>query len=149
MARFQYSMQSILNVKYKLEGQAKSAFRAAAVKLMEEEERLATIKKRQENYEKEARRLVSSQLDVTEINRCRQAIELMKEAARNQLVVVHIAQRNLEGARARLNEVMKECKTHEKLKDREFEEFKHEIDQEESKAIDELVSYSYQGKANG
>lgn len=147
MARFQYSMQNILNVKYKLESQAKSAFRAAAVRLMEEEERLEGVKKRQEGYEAEARRLVSSQLDVTEINRCRQAIELMKEAARNQLVVVHIAQRNLEGARARLNEVMMECKTHEKLKDREFEEFKHEIDREESKAIDELVSYSYQGKA--
>jgi len=46
-------------------------------------------------------------------------------------------------ARIELNRVMVERKTHEKLRERAFEEFKQEIAQAESKEIDELVSYNY------
>ena len=146
MARFQYKMQNILDIKYKLETQAKTAFAEAAARLAYEEGRLRELRERRAAYEEEAKELVSSKLDVRKIQECRLAIEVMKEYIRNQLVAVHIAQRNLESARIRLNDVMTERKTHEKLKEREFEEFKREVESEESKAIDELVSYSYQGK---
>lgn len=146
MARFQYKMQNILDIKYKLETQAKTAFSAAAARVMQEEEKLEQLKRRREGYEEEARRLVSERLNVLQIQQNQLAIELMKEAIRNQTVALHIAQRNLETARKKLNEVMTERKTHEKLKEREFEEFKREVESEESKAIDELVSYSFRGK---
>lgn len=147
MARFQYKMQNILNVKYKLETQAKTAFSVAAARLMQEEEKLQQLKQRKEAYEAEAKELVSTRLDVFKINQCRQAIEIMKDRIQNQAVAVHIAERNVEAARAKLNEVMTERKTHEKLKEKEFEEFKRELEHEENKVIDELVSYSYRGKA--
>ena len=38
---------------------------------------------------------------------------------------------------------MKDRKTHENLRDKAFEEFKKELAAEESKATDELVSYTY------
>ena len=56
---------------------------------------------------------------------------------------VHVAEKNLEAARVRLNNVMIERKTHEKLKEIAFEEFKQEIQYAENKEIDELVSYTY------
>lgn len=146
MARFQYKMQNILDIKYKLETQAKTAFSAAAEALRQEKEKLQQLKERRENYETEARELVTSQLNIRKINECHQAIEIMKDRIRNQIVAVHLAERNLEAARARLNQVMMERKTHEKLKEREFEEFKRELESQESKAIDELVSYSYRNK---
>ena len=146
MARFRYKMQNILDIKYKLETQAKTAFSAAAARVMQEEEKLDQLRQRRAGYEEEARRLVSERLNVLQIQQNQLAIELMKEAIRNQTVALHIAQRNLEMARMKLNEVMTERKTHEKLKEREFEEFKREIESEESKAIDELVSYSFRGK---
>ena len=146
MARFQYKMQNILNIKYKLETQAKTAFSMAAAKLSQEEDAMRLLVSRREAYEEEARRLVSERLEVLAIRRNQMAIEVMKEKIRNQAVAVHIAERNLDTARMKLNVVMKERKTHEKLKEKEFEEFKREIESEESKAIDELVSYSYQGK---
>ena len=146
MARFQYKMQNILDIKYKLETQAKTAFAEAAARLAYEEESLRKLRERRAAYEEEAKELVSSKLEVRKIQECRLAIEVMKEYIKNQLVAVHIAQRNLESARIRLNDVMTERKTHEKLKEREFEEFKREVEGEESKAIDELVSYSYRGK---
>ncbi len=38
---------------------------------------------------------------------------------------------------------MTERKTHEILKDKAFEEFKKEVEKEESKAVDELVSFTH------
>lgn len=146
MARFQYKMQNILDIKYKLETQAKTAFSAAAEVLRQEEAKLKHLKERRQDYEAQAKRLVSSHLNIREINQCHQAIEIMKDRIRNQTVAVHIAERNLEAARIKLNQVMTERKTHEKLKEKEFEEFKRELESQESKAIDELVSYSYRNK---
>ena len=147
MAGFRYKMQNILDIKYKLETQAKTAFSVAASALLQEEEKMRLLKERRDAYEAEAKELVSCSLDIPRINQCRGAIEVMQELIRNQAVAVHIAQRNVEAARARLNEVMMERKTHERLKEKEFEEFKRELEQVESKAIDELVSYSYRKNA--
>ena len=49
----------------------------------------------------------------------------------------------LEAAREELGIVMKERKTQEILRDKDFEEFKKELMRQESKEIDELVSYTY------
>lgn len=51
--------------------------------------------------------------------------------------------KNVEAARLKLNEVMMERKTHEKLKEQAFEVFKQEMQYAENKEIDELVSYTY------
>ena len=67
----------------------------------------------------------------------------MKVALRDQMIAVSKAQKALEVARKRLNDVMMERKMHEKLRERAFEEFLDQLDYEESKITDELVSYSY------
>ena len=43
MARFRYRMQSILDIKLKMETQAKQEFAAAQQRLNEEEEKLAAL----------------------------------------------------------------------------------------------------------
>ena len=67
----------------------------------------------------------------------------MKSAVRTQMIQVHVAEKNVELARNRLNQVMMERKTYEKLREKAFEEFKQEIAYEENKLVDELVSYTY------
>ena len=49
----------------------------------------------------------------------------------------------LEDARSRLEEAVKERKTHEKLKEKQFDEFVREENRSESKSIDELTTYTY------
>ena len=56
---------------------------------------------------------------------------------------VEAAERNLEKVREKLSEVMMERKTHEKLKEKAFEEFLMEEKRQESKEIDQLTSYTY------
>ena len=148
MAKFIYRMQNILDVKYKLETQAKTSFSIAAANLNKEEEKLAELNLRKLDYEEEARKLVKDRLNFQAIKVNRAAIENMKGAIRSQTFAVHIAQRNLESARKHLQEVMIERKTHEKLKEKAFDEFKKEIEKEESKAVDELVSFTHNHAEN-
>ena len=63
------------------------------------------------------------------------------------MVEVRVAQKNVEMARARLNDVMKDRKTHEKLREHAFEDFLYELSDHEKNEIDELVSYQYSTKA--
>ena len=70
----------------------------------------------------------------------------MKTLMRRQMIEVHKAERVLEDARKALNEVMMERKTHEKLKEKAFEQFKAELNAEESKEVDQLVSYTYSNR---
>ncbi len=138
MAKFRYRMQNILNIKYKLETQAKTEFSIAAAALSREEEKLEALRQRKRAYEKKARELASGRLDFLEIRTTRTAIEIMKEAIRNQILAVHVAERNVENARRHLQEVMTERKTHEILKDKAFEEFKKEVEKEEKRKIIDL-----------
>lgn len=136
-------MQNILDIKVKMENQAKIAYGIANSKLMDEQGKLREIVVRKACYEREAKELVSGNIDVHKIKENKKAIETMKSKQRTQMMNVHVAEKNLEAARVRLNNVMIERKTHEKLKEIAFEEFKQEIQYAENKEIDELVSYTY------
>lgn len=143
MAKFTYRMQNILDIKIKMENQAKIAYGIASRRLAEEQEKLQAILLRRAGYERRARELVNGTLNVREIQECRHAIDVMKSQQRTQMMNVHAAEKTLEMARKELNQIMVERKTHEKLRERAFEEFKQEIAQAEGKEIDELVSYNY------
>lgn len=143
MAKFVYRMQGILNVKEKLENQAKNEFAIASANLVDEEKKLEELYKRLEGYEEELKKLYGMVLDIPKINENQNAIEMMKYQIRIQKLRVKTAERELESKRLLLQEAMQERQTHDKLKEREFEEFLHELSAAESKEIDELVSYRF------
>ena len=60
-----------------------------------------------------------------------------------QTVRVEHAREQVERAREEMTRAMRERKTHETLRDQEFEEFLQEENKSEGKAVDELVSYTY------
>ena len=97
-------------------------------------------------YEKELKSLMSGIIDVHKIAHARSDVDAIKTLVRRQSVAVHKAQLQMEEARRKLNEIMQERKTHEKLKEKAFEVFKQELKAEESKEIDELVSFTYNSK---
>lgn len=148
MAKFNYRMQNILDIKVKMENQAKIAYGLANAKLLEEQEKLQKLLLRRAGYESKSRELMQGTLNVQGIRECRRAIDTMKSLQRTQMMNVHAAERNVELARVRLNEVMIERKTHEKLREKAFEAFKQEIAQAESKEIDELVSYNFRDEGS-
>jgi len=56
MAKFRYKLQNILNIKQKLEDQAKQDFSTARMQLDEEEEKLEALIERRCEYEEQARK---------------------------------------------------------------------------------------------
>ncbi|MBR6452235.1 MAG: flagellar export protein FliJ, partial [Lachnospiraceae bacterium] len=100
-------------------------------------------KQRKADYEEDLRALYAENLDLQKINETIEAIDNMKERIAIQEGVVRQAMHNVDLARERLTEAMQERKTHEKLKERQFEEFLQEEAARESKEIDELVSFRH------
>lgn len=146
MAKFVYRMQSILNIKEKMEEQAKLAFAAARQQLTTEEERLLRLTQRRIQYLAEGAVLRQKVLDPLKLQENEAALTYIKEAIIDQRIRVRKAEEALERARMVLQEYMIERKTHEQLKEAAFEMFKEELNREESKEVDELVSYTYSQK---
>ena len=143
MARFRYRMQSVLNIKLKMETQAKQEFAAAKITLDREVEKLEALEARKADYEAEAEELLKDKLQIREIMDNKTAILRMEEYIKAQIFQVRLAEEEMEKARDRLKEVMMERKTHETLKEKAFEDFLKEELRTESKEIDELTSYTY------
>lgn len=146
MAKFKYRMQNILDVKMKLESQAKIAYGIANQKYLDEQQKLQEIMLRRASYERVLKESMIGTIDVRQVSHARADVNTMKTLMRRQMMEVHKAERMLEDARKALNEVMMERKTHEKLKEKAFEQFKAELNAEESKEIDQLVSYTYNNR---
>lgn len=143
MAKFIYKMQNILDIKYKLETQAKTSYAEANERLRQEKLKLAGIYDDINRYEDEIRQKSKDVINIEDLKWCSNAIEIKKLEAERQKKNVDKAVRELELARIRLNEVMVDRKTHEKLKDRAFDDFKQELSDSEKKEVDELVSFQY------
>lgn len=146
MAKFLYRMQNILDIKYKLEEQAKQQYMEVRMRLNQAMDELKELNKRKEFYFDTYRELVSKELEVLEIEGCKESILIMDEYIANQKLVISAIEKELEQAELVLREAMQERKIHEKLKDNQFEEFLQELNAEEAKEIDELVSYQYNDK---
>lgn len=143
MAKFVYRMQSILNIKEKMEEQAKVAFAAANAALRTEEERLQRLQQRRIQYLAEGALLRQTRLDPLKLEENESALQYIAQEIKDQKIRVKRAEEAVEKARLILQEYMIERKTHEQLKEAAFEEFKEELAKEESKEVDELVSYTY------
>jgi flagellar FliJ protein len=136
-------MQNILELKQKIEEQEKANFGMATARFNEEQDKLRQLIIKQAGYERRLKELSVGKIDIKAIKTCKSAITSMKVALRDQMIEVSKAKKAMEAARNRLNTVMMERKMHEKLREHAFEDFLDELDHEESKITDELVSYTY------
>ncbi len=148
MARFVYSMQNILSMKEKLEEQEKNQYRQTVIRLREEEDKLEECTARREMAELDLTEAVRDTLDIEEIRKKENDVEILKMYEKQQAFIVEQWEEEVRKARERLNEAMKERKIHEKLKEHAFEEFVLEENRKEQKEIDELVSYRFGNAKN-
>lgn len=143
MAKFIYRMQNILNIKLRLETQAKTEYAENAARLAAEEEKMHHLASRRQQYKNEAKQSAMNRVNIASIKQSNESMAVMKELMTQQAVRIRIAQKNLDRARDKLNLAMQERKIYEKLREKAFEEFKQELNAQEKKEIDELVSFNY------
>ena len=136
-------MQNILDIKYKLEDSAKQEYAEARIRLNEEEEKLEALMIRKNEYYIQYQNAIQGNLDFLKIEELANAMDIMDEMIALQNEMVKKRNKELEKARAKLNQVMQERKMHEKLKEKQFDEFVVELNAQENKETDEVVSYQY------
>ncbi len=143
MAKFSFRLQSILNLKIRLEDQQRNVFATAKRALDEEEDKLNMLYSRLDSYEEEGRRLRDETLVIRDLIDNEHAISLVKDYIEDQKAQVRLAEARLEDERLKLVEMIKERQTYEKLREKAFEEFLETEKHEESVANDEHNSFVY------
>ena len=143
MARFIYRMQNILEIKRKLEEQARMEYGLARAKLNEEEEKLEQLRRRKADYEELSRQLLQETLKLREVREAKEAILRMDEFIERQKQEIRKAEQALEQERIKLQKAIQERKIHEKLRENAYEEYLREEKAAENREIDELTSYTY------
>ena len=143
MVKFRYSMQSVLDIKYRLEDQAKGVYAAAKLRYEEEVEKKERLEEQKRRYEDALQKLMLNRLDFREIQFTKTGIEAIEDAIKKQKRAVAIAKHEMDATSERLRELMVERKTHEKLKEKALEEYQKESLDVERKETDEIVSYRF------
>lgn len=143
MARFRFPLQNILNMKEKLEEQAKNEYGQANAKLLAEEKKLEQLNHRLEDAHLQLKNVLHEILSMTEIHKRENAVVILKDYVQQQQMVVKRCEKEVEIAREKLTEAIKERKIFEKLREKAFDEFMKEEGRKEQKEVDELTSYRY------
>lgn len=144
MARFNYRMQSVLNIKQKTEGQVKMEFAAAQSELNKQLDILDEYIRRKENYLLEAEELRNAEsLKLQDILDNQYATAQMDVMIASQTKVVKEYEQRVERVRVRLTRAIQERKMQETLRDRAYAEYLEEEKQEEAKENDQRTSFTY------
>ena len=114
MARFIFSMQNILNMKEKLEEQAKNNFAQANRSLQEALLMQKQFENRLEAGKQTLKEAMLENLKVGQIRRREDDVEIFRMYLRQQILVVKQKEKEVEVAREHLNEAMKERKVKRK-----------------------------------
>lgn len=134
-------------MKEKLEDQAKNEYAQANVRLMREQEKLEHVIARREDAKRKLKLVLQETLSLVEIRKRENAVEVLKYYVVQQRLVVRRCEKEVEVAREKLSEAMKERKIFEKLREKAFAEFVAEENRKEQKEVDELMSYKHGTKA--
>ena len=143
MARFVFRLQSVLNLKTRLEEQQRNAFAAARRRVDEEEEKLNNLYGRLDYYQEEGRGMLHDSLHVREIIENEHAISTVKDFIEDQKLAVKRAEELLEIERLKLVDAIKERKTYERLREKAYDEYIEEEKHDEAVVNDEHNSYVY------
>ena len=136
-------MQNILDLKLKLEEQAKMSYANQRQELNRQEQKLELLRTDKRRLEEEGRRLRLNRLSPLSMRENATGIEYMDGLIDRQCLAVRREEAKLEDCRQKLEKVVKERKAQEKLREHAFEQFLRDENAAESKVIDELTSYTY------
>lgn len=143
MGRFCFSLQNILNMKEKLETQAKNEYAQANAHLLMEQEKLWQLENRWQENRNLLKKELETSLTLKKIRKLRQDGEVLENYIQQQKLVIVRCEAEVENARKKLTEAMKERKIFEKLREKAWRQFQKEELLKEQKEVDELVSYTY------
>lgn len=143
MGKFQFSMNSVLKLRERVEEQKKQEFGKAMKKLENEKMLLAIFKGQKEKALIDFKANVAKAIDPDEPKKFNYYIDALKRKIEIQVININRATKEAEEKREELMAATQDKKKLEKLKEREAEEHLEEEKRSEQKTTDEIVSYQY------
>lgn len=148
MARFNYKLQGVLNLRMQQEEQVKMEFAVANKNLNDQIDILEELKRRKEEYIQEGYALRNeNRMNVREIVDNNYAEKQMDVMIQDQQVVVESYRAKYEVARIKLTKAIQERKMQEKLREKAYAIFVEEEKEAEAKETDERSSFVYTKRA--
>lgn len=139
MARFIFKLQAVLRHRELIERQRQRAVALASAKAVELQQQLAALDDSVKAATQEMRdHHLIGRLDMNYIAAHRRFVTASGRQAMGLAQKLALAQRDLDDARAVLAEAAKQRKILEKLRDRQQERWRIELDRKESAEIDEI-----------
>lgn len=145
MKRFQFRLQVVLDIKEKLLEEKLLELSKVQRGLQEAVDKQRTL----ENYQLEINNALmnvfesGNDLDLVEVQRYKDFINKLIVDLSNQKVVIQNITRVLDMKRREVNEVLKEKKVLEKLKENQQKKFYQEFEQYERRELDDIASSRY------
>lgn len=145
MKRFQFRLQVVLDIKEKLLEEKLLELSKVQRGLQDAVEKQRTL----ENYQLEINHALmnvfesGNDLDLVEVQRYKDFINKLIVDLSNQKVVIQNITRVLDMKRKEVNEVLKEKKVLEKLKENQQKKFYQEFEQYERRELDDISSSRY------
>lgn len=142
MAKFTFKLQSILNLKEKLEEQKKIELGNATIYLNKQKALLITYQTSLGDLIDELYGKRGKSVYAKEFLKLSTAIKYYEDEIQHQKEVIRDAEIIVEQKREALNKALIEKKTFEKLKEFALEKYLHEEQLENHKQVDEIISYN-------
>ncbi|WP_029321727.1 flagellar export protein FliJ [Butyrivibrio sp. AE3004] len=144
MARFNYRLQGVLNLRLQQEEQVKMEFAQASKELNDQIDILNDYIATRDAFIREGYELRSASImDVQKIMDNNYYQRQMDVIIKDQEVKVDSYAAKLEVARLKLTRAVQERKMQERLKEKAFEQFVEEEKEAEAKEVDERSSFTY------
>lgn len=140
MMKFKFRMERVLSYKQTIENHKKSQYGRAQQNLNNEEMKLNTINQYKENMKNE-KNLSATKTNVGNLAMYNNYINNITIEIKSQEKIVVESLEEVEEAKKEMVHAVKEKKMFEKLRENEYEKYLYEVQKQEEKEVDTIVSY--------
>ena len=140
MMKFKFRMERVLSYKQTIENHKKSQYGRAQQNLNNEEMKLNTITQYKENMKNE-KNLSATKTNVGNLAMYNNYINNITIEIKSQEKIVVESLEEVEEAKKEMVHAVKEKKMFEKLRENEYEKYLYEVQKQEEKEVDTIVSY--------
>lgn len=142
MTRFNYRLESLLNIKIQKEDLIKIKLAAELKKLHIEKQKFDILMDKNKKQISDYITLINSGVSVNKIRYCHSYICRLKETIDEQKKNISIIAKNVDKVRGELIKESQGRRTLEKLKEKKIESYKKDLLKEEQKRNDEIISFN-------
>lgn len=143
MRKFTFTLESVLQVKYRLEERVRAELADTQSRLVEAQQALRRLSQEKGRHQKEMARIQQGALDIGSLLLAQDYLAQLNRRIQDQQEVIAQIEAELDRKREELVEAQRERKSLEILKDKQWQEYQKAVQREEQLFLDEVAAIRY------